>query len=265
MSTYRALYDIVCGLFIIAGTYILSQQVFEQIFKEWINFRFRDLPLSWKLVLLLFCEKRKFDNKELWQSEGAPLPENITVHQKIKFIMPFIGFVLICIGTIAQVYDKKIDWDKLGFNLHRELKSTTNKSEAEIHEAMGYTLLKTDNQWERAEVYFKKAVELNPKLYLSWYNLGLIYIDTDEGNNYFKKAMEANPNYPPPYYWLGYTYCRNRKDKEAVPLFKKYLEVAKNNSNESIRVAFVQKVLKELISGKEDASVKTIRKPFRRE
>ena len=38
-------------------------------------------------------------------------------------------------------------------------------SEAEIEQGMGTGLLNYDNQWERAEKHFKRAVKLDPKLY----------------------------------------------------------------------------------------------------
>lgn len=156
----------------------------------------------------------------------------------------------------------EVNYDKIEDHLFKDLKEQEGKSDAEIHQAIGYALLKTDNKWERATVRFKKALELDPSLYFSWYNLGLIYIDTEEGNNYFKKAIEVKPDFAPPYYWLAYTYCRMRKDKDAIPVFEKYLEVAEGDQNEIGRISVAEKVLKDLYSGKEGENISKLRRPF---
>jgi tetratricopeptide (TPR) repeat protein len=120
--------------------------------------------------------------------------------------------------------------------------------EAEICQSIGLVHIREEN-WERAAAYFKKAVHLNPNLFWSWYNLGLLYVDTEVGNSYLRKAIEVNPGYPPPYYWLAYCYCRKKKDKEAILLFKKYLQVARGNLSEVVRYGRASKILKELIMG----------------
>jgi len=137
-------------------------------------------------------------------------------------------------------------------------KGLTDRSD--IHEKIGLVLLGgPNNQWERATVHFKKAVKWDPERYLSWYNLALIYIGTEEGNGYFRKTIEAKPDFPPPYYWLAYSHCRNRRDEEAAPLFEKYLEVAKRGPVEEGRSNVAQEVLEDLHSGNEGMSLKMIR------
>jgi tetratricopeptide (TPR) repeat protein len=93
-----------------------------------------------------------------------------------------------------------------------------------------------------------------------WYKLAWSHLDTEEGYIYFKKAIEADPTYPPPYYWLAYQYCRDRRDKEAIPVFEKYLEVAKDDPNESGRCDYAREVLKDLMSGKEGESLSKTRR-----
>lgn len=98
------MWRILQGLFIIAGTYILSRDVFVYTFRKAINFQFRELPLSWKLALIVLWKKGKFYRKELWNCEGYPSPEALNRQEKIKFITPFIGFILISIGTILGIF-----------------------------------------------------------------------------------------------------------------------------------------------------------------
>lgn len=176
-----------------------------------------------------------------------------------------LGAILTASPASAQEVSKQngqVDWDEKETEFLEALKATQgDHSEPDLHQAMGYWLLESDNQWERAAVHFEKAVESDPTLYRSWYGLGLIYIGSDKGNEYFRKTIKANPNYPPPYYWLAYGYCRYGKNKEAIPLLEKYLEVAtKENSDiESARSEVAKKLLKELRSGKDGEELQKIR------
>jgi len=157
---------------------------------------------------------------------------------------------------------ESVDWDKIEAALYVQVKiDHPDKSDAEIHQVVGYALLKTDNQWERAVSHFRKAVELDPKLYFSWYNLGLMDPDTEEGRNSFRKCIEAKSDFPPAYYWLGYSLCRNRHDEKALPVLEEYLKIAEDDPKEEGRYNFATKLVKELRVRKEGESLKMLRMP----
>lgn len=160
-------------------------------------------------------------------------------------------------GTINK---KEVNWDLIDSRLFDTLKQESAKSDAEIYQSIGLAYFKEET-WDRAELNFKKAVQLNPKLYWSWYNLALLYTDTEEGYNYNKKATEADPTFSIPYYWMAYYRCRIREDKKAIPLFKKYLEVAQGDKVEAGRIKVAKEVLSDLISGKEGQSLSMMRRP----
>jgi len=96
--------SILYAVMVIAGTYILSKQIFENSFKRQVNFKFRSLPLSLKIALIIFGDKRRFENGQLWESDYFPSPGNFTWMQKIKLLAPFIGFILICLGTLGALF-----------------------------------------------------------------------------------------------------------------------------------------------------------------
>ena len=181
---------------------------------------------------------------------------------KKQLIVTWVSVFLLSTSICwAEDSKKNVDWDKIDARLFATIKQETGESNAEIYQAMGLTHQKQEN-WDRAEKYFKKAVELNPKLQWSWYNLALLYTDTEEGYNYNKKATEANPKFPIPYYWMAYYRCRNREDKKAIPLFKKYLEVAEaeKDPQEEGRIKVAKKVLAELLVGKEGQNLSMMRR-----
>ena len=177
----------------------------------------------------------------------------------VAWVIVSLSIVSICLAKDSK---ENVDWDKIEHRLYPDLKAKyPDKSEAEIEQTIGHALLYSDNQWERATVHFKKALGLNPKLYLSWYNLGLIYPDSEEGYNYFKKATEAKPDFSTPYYWMAYYRCRNREDKKAIPLFKKYIELAKGDPQEEGRLKVAKEVLSDLLAGKEGKNLSMMRRP----
>jgi len=143
----------------------------------------------------------------------------------------------------------EVDWEKIDTKLYNDLKKGSGKDDAEIYQAMADSYLKYENL-DRARRYFKKAVELNPKLYESWYNLGIFNSNNDEGKEYLKKAIEVNPDYPPSYFLLAQAYWMNRRCKEAIPLLEKYLELAKEDPNEISLTRVAKKNLEEMRSGK---------------
>jgi len=180
----------------------------------------------------------------------------------MKFIVIAVLIIISHSAGYSYAEDSKpIDWNKIETQSYSALKdSPENFTEAEIQQALG-NMLSDKDQWQRAVIHYKKAVKLDPTLFNSWYNLGLIYIDKEEGNEYFKQAIKANPNYPPPYYWLAYNYCKAKKDKEAIPMFEKYIKIAikSGDTGESDVVDSAIELLNELKSGKEGNGLKIIR------
>ena len=183
---------------------------------------------------------------------------------KILFLLVLI-FVF-CANAFPYNSTERIDYDKIDQRLFQEQMEKGEKTEAEIYQAMGYAYLSEYNMWERATDYFKKATELDPTLYYSWYNLGLTYIDEEQGSEYFKKAIEAGPDFAPPYYWIAYNHCRNYRDIKAIPAWKEYLKVAEagNDPIEEGRINVAKKVLKELLAGEEGENVRKLRHPMGR-
>lgn len=97
-------YKALCGILVIAGTYILSKQLFEQSIKKPFNFEFKELPWYLQLVIIIFGDKKKYDNKELLMGETYPIHGDFPLRKKLKIIEPFIGFILICLGTIGALF-----------------------------------------------------------------------------------------------------------------------------------------------------------------
>jgi len=162
-------------------------------------------------------------------------------------LLPIL-ILIFCFNAFAQDAEEKVDWDKIEYRLFKELKEQGGKSDAEIHQAIGYALLKTDNQWQRATLHFKKALALDPTLYFSWYNLGLINMDNPDF--FFRKAIETNPKFSPSYYWLAMYYKQCGKEVESIEYFDRYLKVVdRNDPQEKGRIKVAEDAVKGVKNG----------------
>jgi tetratricopeptide (TPR) repeat protein len=180
--------------------------------------------------------------------------------QSIKNVhfLVVLSCLVFCGIASAESTGQVVDWFKIEQQLYNDLKTQGGKSEAEIEETIGHALLMLDNQWERSIVHLKRAVELDPKRFMSWYDLGLIYMGSEDGDSYLRKSAEANPGFAPSFYWLGYSSCRVGHDKEAIVAFEKYLQVA-HGAEEADRINVATSLLEELRLGKLGPETEKIR------
>lgn len=85
---------------VVVGTCILSKEVFKASLQRLVNLNFRDLPLLIKIIIKIFFYQKEYENKELWRVDPYPLDTKLTFEQIRKIISPFVGFSLVCLGTI---------------------------------------------------------------------------------------------------------------------------------------------------------------------
>ena len=145
----------------------------------------------------------------------------------------------------VKVPQEKFSFEEVDIALFQRLKQAGGKSDAEAFELMGLSYFKQQTN-DKAILFLKRAVELDPSLFGSWYTLGLLHINTKQGNDYFLKSIEVNPDYALPYYYLAFTYFNHKAYKEAAILFTKYLEVAKDDPSEVDRYKAVQEILNKM-------------------
>ena len=141
----------------------------------------------------------------------------------------------------------------------RAFKKTTPKEDAAMFQEIGLAYFQ-QKDLRASSIFLSKAVQLNPKLYLSWYCLGLLNVNSPQGYDYLKKAAQEKPEFPNPYYWMAYYHCRLGEDRKAISLFKEYIKLAKGKFGEEERVRAAKEVLQELESGKEGKFLTEIRK-----
>jgi tetratricopeptide (TPR) repeat protein len=105
-----------------------------------------------------------------------------------------------------------------------ELKAQALASIGEIH-------LKQDDI-EKAQSFFMKSVELNPKDEILAYNVAEIFFGNnknEEAVKYYNIASQIKPKWGIPYLKLGYVYLNLGDMKKAVESFTKFVEVDPGN------------------------------------
>jgi hypothetical protein len=95
------------ALLIIAGTFILSLSIFVQNIKFLFNIKYEDLPWYLKMMVFLLCLKKDYESSRLWmlnKDDYAPTKDDFPNKQKFRMLLPFIGFILVAIGTALAVF-----------------------------------------------------------------------------------------------------------------------------------------------------------------
>jgi len=123
----------------------------------------------------------------------------------------------------------------------------TGADKASAYQTLGFSYFRQEN-FDRAFLYFNAAVQVNPRLYWSWYYMGLLH--PEEAAEYFKKAIVANRDFAPAYYWLGRHYGKRGMFEEAIRAFEGYLEKAWADPNESGRMDEARDLLRKVREGK---------------
>jgi tetratricopeptide (TPR) repeat protein len=160
----------------------------------------------------------------------------------------FVG-VLGAAGVLcAQEVGDMAAWDKVDAQFLKRVKAETGgKMSADVYQKLGLSYFRQD-MFDRAFLYFNAAVQSNPRLYWSWYYLGLLNLE--DAGTYFEKAIQANNRFAPAYYWLGRYHMRKENNALAIKTFEDYLRVADADPNEQGRILEVQGTLDTLRSAK---------------
>lgn len=174
-----------------------------------------------------------------------------------KIISLFIAIILVS-GCAHRASRQKVVPDKPYESPTVYNFKSTDKDKAKVFQTMGMDYL-SQRELMQAQTYLKKALKLDHTLYKSWFCLGLLNMDSQDGYDYLQKSIECKPDFVTPYYWMAYYQCRLGQDQKAIALFRKYIELAKNEPGEDERLSSAKQVLKELLSGKDGELLKTIR------
>jgi len=101
------------------------------------------------------------------------------------------------------------------------------------------------NHMPKAQEYFRKSLELNPKDEVLAYNVAEIFFgnnNTDGAIEYYKLAVQIKPAWSAPYIKLGYAYLNKDDFESAIKNFEEFLRIDPENSQAPV----VQNILNSL-------------------
>jgi len=85
--------------------------------------------------------------------------------------------------------------------------------------------------FKKAAINFQRIVEIDPKNYRAWYNLGIAYFNLNKINEALKaynKAIDIKPDYEHCYYNIGLIYEAKNNLKLALKYYNKSLSIKPN-------------------------------------
>jgi tetratricopeptide (TPR) repeat protein len=94
-------------------------------------------------------------------------------------------------------------------------------------------------EYEKAETYFKRAIEINPENDSAYIELGWCFREQskyEKAETYFKRVIEANPKNDGAYSGLGWCFKDQGEYKEAETYFKRVIEVNPENEGAYIEL-----------------------------
>jgi len=144
-----------------------------------------------------------------------------------KKIILALSLLLIIIFSSITICRNKYYKNKINFWKNA---AATSPSFAFNHNNLG-AMYYLDDNFDEAEVEFRKALELNPNEQMAHNNLGLIQMKKEkweEAEAEFKKELAINPYYDAAHFNLGLLYYQMGRKEETEAFWQKTLEINPN-------------------------------------
>ncbi len=135
--------------------------------------------------------------------------------------------------NIGDCYREKGDYEK-AIEAYNTLLENTGTDEtlgktmnAKGLAALGLCYLRQDN-FDKAQEYFVKSIEVAPQDELLPYNVAEIYFsnqDIDRAQKYYEMAIEIKPDWPDPYLKLAYVHLNRAEMAEAAKYLEKFISL----------------------------------------
>jgi tetratricopeptide (TPR) repeat protein len=144
------------------------------------------------------------------------------------FIEVFIN-VGNCLQKLEKYDDAIVEYNK--FLDAARVKNEKLELQAQALASIGEIYVKQENM-EKAQEFFMKSVELNPKNEILAYNVAEIFFGNnknEEAAKYYQIASQIKPQWGTPYLKLGYVYLNLGDIPKAIEYFNKFMEVDPQN------------------------------------
>jgi len=175
-------------------------------------------------------------------------------YQKKKLIVLLLIILVLAYGSLTWQRNKV--WQNDAVLWQNVLAKQPDSVKAYNNLAFYY---RNQEDYQTAQKYLKKALEIKPEYSLAYVNLGEICIEQEhfkEAVKYFEKAIALRPNYAASYYNLGFCYYNLGQLEKAEENYQKAIKIYPRyyQSNKNLAVLYLnQKRYDEAIKKFQDA------------
>jgi tetratricopeptide (TPR) repeat protein len=174
-------------------------------------------------------------------------------HLLVKYFAIFFALILFCnVAYAAELNQSSVDeLEQNGITYYKSgqyedaldcfFKIPSEQRSEDIYMLVA-NCFETTGQKYRAIDTLKRLIEINPKNYKAYYNLGNIYLKDEE----YSKAIElynatvfVNNTFEPAYYNAGISFFKLNNFKSALPYFQKVLRLNPQDANSCYNIALV--------------------------
>lgn len=192
----------------------------------------RDTLIKEKVEEKLTTDANLVQQGNLLYQEGK-YDEALTAFQGFLEKTPEFFEIYINIGNCLMKQEK---YDEAIVQYNKFLVTAKEKGEkvelqAQATASIGEIYLKREDM-QKAQSYFMKSIELNPKDEILAYNVAEIFFgnnNNEEALKYYEIASKIKPDWSTPYQKLGYVYLSLGDMKKAVEYFEKFIKVDPDN------------------------------------
>ncbi len=195
----------------------------------------RNPPVDFVLIVDLEKKARLKDDAAVSQLEqGNALfnerkyQEALAVFTQFSVDNPAIYHIYLNIGdSYREMQDYQNAILQYEAAIEKAIAASDTVIQSKAQASIGETYLR-QSDLKKAQEYFKKSLDLNPKDELLAYNVAEIYFNNqkvDDAIAYYLLATQVKPDWGLPFLKLGYAYLNKADYDKAIESFSKFLQV----------------------------------------
>jgi tetratricopeptide (TPR) repeat protein len=144
-------------------------------------------------------------------------------------------------ANLAKTYDAMKNWPESAAAYEKAIEFKPTESNYHLNLSLAFIAM---GELTKSEAAIKKAAELNPaNAGMAYYNMGATLVNRNQPNEaimFFKKAIEQDPKYANAHFQLGLSLIGIGKMAEAQPVLQEYLKLVPTGQDADTAKALIE-------------------------